>query len=85
MIGAKPIKARCMAMILSAPDWPEWIGKIVTVVSKGSPDQPDRSFWLINVPDEVCNCYCLEADLLRLDDPEIQEQIEDELELVCQQ
>ena len=81
MNGAKPIEAGCMAVVIRSGEQPEWVGIVVTVISRGSPWRPNENYWKINIPTKSNDCYCLERGLLRLDDPDIQHQIEQETKI----
>lgn len=80
----KPIEKGCLAMITYAPNFPHWVGCIVQVhecVGKVDTTYPNSIYWRIDNPDsERRATVCAEEDLLRIDDPDIQKQIESEQE-----
>ena len=85
MEPAKKIEPGCLAIILAAPQWPEWVGQIVTVVRfvgdyNGLGDFDD--FWQVRIPTEQCQCFARQSDLLRIDDDGLQREIEQEREIV---
>ena len=86
MIGAKPIEAGCKAMLLySCSEVP--FGSIVDVtrefpageIHKGRRTKHEN-MWLFEIGDREGASH--EKYLMRIDDPEIQKQIESERELV---
>ena len=66
-------------MVTKSTCWPEWVGMVVKVISKGAPDRPPlENYWEVDIPTETCRCFVQEQDLMRIDDPDIQDQLEEE-------
>ena len=81
--SARPIEAGCLAVITAAKSYPEWVGKIVTVIEFKGTDRYGRArdYWKVDIPAETCRCYVDECSLLRIDDDSIQTELEREQEL----
>ncbi len=73
MIGAKPIEAGCMAMLVNMP-FSDFNGEIVHVVKYIGNVAQYLDVWEIS---EYKRGAC-ESVLMRIDDPDIQKQIESE-------
>lgn len=78
----KPIEAGCNALILRSPNHPEWEWLTVEVIRRGSAEEQKdfNDFWLVDIPEDPANCFVREPCLLRIDDPDLQKQIEREQE-----
>ena len=80
--GAKPIEAGCDALLLSANNHPELAGKIYEVLGRVPEGLGFPNEWDIDCRVNGQQICAPEYHLMRIDDPEINEQIEEELEVV---
>lgn len=87
MIGAKPIEAGCLAILVNMPQgrYEGWRVRVGSYIGK-HPLFQGGDYWKVAPIDHSTppgiDGTCHEKWLLRIDDPEIQKQIESERELV---
>ena len=84
MIGAKPIEAGCLAILVNMPDgkFEGWEVKVGSYIGEHYPYK-GSDYWKVTPIDHAMplgiDGTCHEKYLLRIDDPEIQKQIESEM------
>ena len=84
MESAKPIEAGCRAIIIRSDDCPQFLFNIVKVISyEGMWEFEIGVFpvWDTDLDNNDITCF-IEPCLMRIDDPDIQNQIEKERERV---
>ena len=80
MESAKPIEAGCMAMVIRSDDSPQFLFNTVKVISyEGMWEFEHGVFpvWDTDLDNKDITCF-VEPCLMRIDDPDIQDQIEEE-------
>lgn len=81
MESAKPIEPGCLAIVTFAPSQPHWVGRFVTPLRRH--DEITR-YWQVNedLNHDGKGNLIEERGLMRIEDPDLQKQIEQEKELV---
>ena len=82
MTGAKPIEVGCKAMIIECSNYPHRVGSIVTVIGDlgiWTYRTVKMQAWNTDMPGP--DSGTADKNLMRIDDPDIQKQIEQETKI----